>query len=162
MTTTRRSVLAAAGAMASAGVLGACGAAQGGQPAQQAAPATIEFSFWGDQRLLETFQKDIADFNKDTPQVKVNTNHMPTDYYVKLEALIVAGPPPDLSAMANSSVPEFAAKGALRDLDVGEPARCVEAPDQGGGRQPGVRLPPPAALRPDPDVDLAERRRLHQ
>ena len=112
----RRALLAGGVGLAGA-ALAACGASQSGGATQAAAPATIEFSFWGDQKLLETFQKDIVDFNKTTPQIKVNTNHMPTDYYVKLEALIVGGTPPDISAMANSSVPEFAAKGALRDLD---------------------------------------------
>ena len=113
----RRAVLMSGAAAMAGTALAACGAGGSAQPAQSSEPATIEFSFWGDQKLLETFQKDIADFTKATPQIKVNTNHMPTDYYVKLEALIVGGTPPDISAMANSSVPEFAAKGALRDLD---------------------------------------------
>src|SRR5438094_6875291 len=98
-TLSRRSILAGVGGAAFAGpalALNACG--QSGAPAAQTstAPATIEFSFWGDPKLVDTFQKDIADFNKVTPAIQVKTNHMPTDYYTKLETLIVGGTPPDL------------------------------------------------------------------
>ena len=101
--------------------LSACGGPSAGQgttaPAPAGQPVEIEFSFWGDPRLVDTFQKDIADFAKTAPNVQVKTIHMPADYYTKLETLIVGGTPPDISMMAYTSVPEFGAKGALRDLD---------------------------------------------
>ena len=116
-----RRMMLAGGAASLGGSLvaiGACGVpGSGGQASQSAAPASIEFSFWGDQKLVDAFNKDIADFNKTVPNVQVKTNHMPTDYYTKLLTLIVGGTPPDISMLANSSVPEFVAQGALRDLD---------------------------------------------
>jgi multiple sugar transport system substrate-binding protein len=102
----------------SSAMVAACGGPGGGnQAAAPAGPVTIEFSFWGDQKLVDTFAKDIADFNKTSPNIQVKTIHMPTDYYTKLETLIVGGTPPDISMLANSSVPEFAAKGTLSSLD---------------------------------------------
>jgi multiple sugar transport system substrate-binding protein len=113
----RRSILATLGAALGGPALAACGGQVAAPSSQATGPATIEFSFWGDPRLVETFNKDIADFNQDVPNVLVKTIHNPSDYYTKLETLIVGGTPPDIAMMAATNAPNFTAKGALRNLD---------------------------------------------
>ena len=70
--TSRRGILARGAALA-APLLAACGGQGGGQTRQGAspavAPATIEFSFWGAPELVDTFNKDIQDFNNTTTKV---------------------------------------------------------------------------------------------
>jgi len=78
---------------------------------------TITFTFWGNPQMADAFQKLAAMFEKENPNIKVDTIHIPSKYYDKLLTMIAGGTAPDLAMLAFDKLPEFVEKGTLLPID---------------------------------------------
>ena len=107
----RRIALAAAhaaGLVALAGVLTTCGGSGGGN--------TVEF--WALGREGEVVQSLVPEFERQNPGIRVRVQQIPwTAAHEKLLTSFVGDATPDAAQLGNTWVPEFAALGALEQLD---------------------------------------------
>lgn len=91
------------------------GAAAGGGSA--ANPTTIRITCWESGDALEPFNKAIANFEKENPEIKVNLECIPQDYGTKLLAQIAAGNAPDIFQNGDGDVAKYVDQGAVASLD---------------------------------------------
>ena len=125
-----------------------------GRPGAPPPAAAITFMSRDNGTDLEPYKQGIARFNASQSKVKVTheiaTSAAGTNYFQKLQTMVVSGTPPDVSYMHSANTPTFAAEGTLAALD------AVPAAGQGGaGRaaaQRGGLLPLEGALVGVPDV----------
>ena len=117
---TRRSVLSGAAAL-SGGVVAACGGpeAAGQAPAGAAANASgnIRFSFFGSVEEKAVWEKIAQQFVEKTPAVKVEAEHIPSDYFTKVQTAIAGGDAADVILMEDKPTSGYAKKGFFRELD---------------------------------------------
>lgn len=111
-------------AMASAGlVLAATAACAVDQPASDAGPydpdekVTITFAWWGGEERNQITKEAIAGFEKDHPNITVETQSSDFgSYWDMLATQVAGGDAPDLITMGGSYPSEYAGRGALLDL----------------------------------------------
>jgi multiple sugar transport system substrate-binding protein len=116
-------VVALAGlpAVAACGTGGGAGDAGAGGPGGATASGSITFMSRDNGTDLEPYKQGIARFN--ASQSKISVTHeiaasaAGTNYFQKLQTMIVSGTPPDVSYMHSANAPTFAAEGALAPLD---------------------------------------------
>ena len=125
---TRRAVLAAGSGLASAGVLAACGVGGGssGDRAQgtskELAPASLSFTTWWVPPLAFGVgtEKALKAFEGKHPNVKVKVEGLSNNANQNLEkvqTLIAAGTPPDLSLIRPPHMGYFSNRGAFAAVD---------------------------------------------
>src|SRR4051794_10183923 len=91
---TRRRIVAGGLAAGATAALAACGA-----PSQEAAPAggpakasgSIRFSFFGTIEEKAVWEKIAQDFAAKNPGVTVTSEHIPSDYFTKIQTAIAGG-----------------------------------------------------------------------
>lgn len=111
---TRRTVLAAAGLTLGLALTGCAGS---GNPAGQNGPVELNFVFWGDANRAKVTEAALRVFEEKNPGIKVKTEYQDSGPYAdKLATRFAGGNPPDVLAMANRSLLEYAQRGALADL----------------------------------------------
>ena len=118
-TITRRGALASGAALASAGVLAACGGApaSGGEPGRLTKEnLTLRFSAWGDPSEAQVWQEISSAYSTKRPNIKVEFEHMPTDYEQKLLTMHVGGAAPHVMSIKDEPFPRYAAGGVYADL----------------------------------------------
>ena len=117
---TRRRFVTGTAALAS-GLMAACGGTQGaGQtPAGAAAKASgnIRFSVFGSVEEKAVWEKIAQQFVEKTPAVKVETEHIPSDYFTKIQTAIAGGDAADVILMEDKPTSGYAKKGFFRELD---------------------------------------------
>jgi multiple sugar transport system substrate-binding protein len=110
----RRTVLAAAGLTLGLALTGCAGS---GNPAGQNGPVELNFVFWGDANRAKVTEAALRVFEEKNPGIKVKTEYQDSGPYAdKLATRFAGGNPPDVLAMANRSLLEYAQRGALADL----------------------------------------------
>jgi multiple sugar transport system substrate-binding protein len=121
---TRRAVLTLAGSAALAVACrtrrredGAAPPAGSGEAPRELQPATITYSFWGDQADLENHTAMATAVMERYPAIKVETMHIPQDYPTKLLAMYAGGAPPDTSLIDMMEVQAYIRRGQLLDLN---------------------------------------------
>jgi multiple sugar transport system substrate-binding protein len=79
-------------------------------------PVTITFESWvGNEK---PFKKFVADFKKLQPNITIKFENVPAEEIgQKLTTQIAGGNPPDVAFVDSSTVGDFAARGALENLD---------------------------------------------
>lgn len=111
----RRLVLGAA--MVAAGLtISACG---GGGATSSGSGGNVElnFVFWGDANRAKMTEAALRIFEKKNPGITVKTEYQDSAPYAdKLATRFAGGNPPDVLAMANRSLLEYAQRGTLADL----------------------------------------------
>jgi multiple sugar transport system substrate-binding protein len=111
---TRRTVLAAAGLTLGLALTGCAGS---GNPAGQNGPVELNFVFWGDANRAKVTEAALRVIEEKNPGIKVKTEYQDSGPYAdKLATRFAGGNPPDVLAMANRSLLEYAQRGALADL----------------------------------------------
>ena len=105
-----------------AGLLAAaCGgsapAAQSGTSAQSKASGNIRFSFFGSVEEKGVWEKIAQQFMEKTPAVKVESEHIPADYFTKIQTAIAGGDAADVILMEDKPTSGYAKKGFFRVLD---------------------------------------------
>lgn len=114
--TTRRAVLALAGAAALALGLAAAPAMAQSCP-DGVVPLT--FTFWGSANEKNDIETAAKHFNDTHPCIQVTTMHVPaagTTYVQKLTTMLASGNPPDLGYLSESQAFDWAAEGKILDL----------------------------------------------
>lgn len=128
----------AASVLALAGTLAACGTSTG---TNANAPQTIRFVWWGNQDRADATNKAVALFEKQHPNIHVQTEFSGYSAYVqKLTTQIAGGAPPDVVQLDRPTFGEYQQKHVLEDLDgyqstlnVGKiPANLLEGGKVGG------------------------------
>lgn len=116
---TRRSVLGTAAA--AAGLLAAaCGTTAGGEKAGSTlskASGQIRFSFFGSVEEKAVWEKIAQQFSEKTPAVKVEPEHVPSDYFTKIQTAIAGGDAADVILMEDKPTSGYAKKGFFKELD---------------------------------------------
>lgn len=106
-----RNVVALAVVLALAVAIGAAGAMAAAERVQ------ITFTYWGTPEMEQAFQKLIAEFEQEYPNISVNPIRVPSKYYDKLTTMIAGGTAPDVAMLAFDRVPQFVDAGALQPID---------------------------------------------
>jgi multiple sugar transport system substrate-binding protein len=117
----RRIAAAVAAASAAALVLAGCSGGGGAKPADATfdkdTKAEISFSWWGNDDRAARFEKAIALFNKEYPNVKVVRNFNAWgDYWTARNTEAAGHALPDVVMMDAGYLGEYASKGLLLDL----------------------------------------------
>ena len=121
----RRTAVSAAAAVAAgaAGVLplAACGrqAPEGGAGVTGAATVsgTVRFSFFGSVEEKAIWEKIAQQFTGATPSVTVVPEHIPADYFTKVQTAIVGGDAADVILMEDKPTAGYAKRGFFKELD---------------------------------------------
>ena len=102
--------------------LAACGAPSpastgpsAGGPAKAA--GAIRFSFFGTIEEKAVWEKIAQQFMEKTPAVKVEPEHIPSDYFTKIQTAIAGGDAADVILMEDKPTAGYAKKGFFKELD---------------------------------------------
>ena len=116
MQLTRRQLLAAAGAVAAAPVLGACGfTSSNTEPT--AGPKALTFTTWGTDAELAGFRDAIGRFQQANAGSSVTLNVVPYEQmFTNIDAQLQAGNPPDVFRVPYYTFGAYAGRGQLLDL----------------------------------------------
>ncbi len=109
----RRIILGAA--LTAAGLaLSGCG---GGAAPAGGGNVELNFVFWGDANRAKVTEEALRIFEEKNPGITVKTEYQDSGPYAdKLATRFAGGNPPDVLAMANRSLLEYAQRGTLADL----------------------------------------------
>ncbi|AFR27177.1 MULTISPECIES: extracellular solute-binding protein [Micrococcaceae] len=112
----RRLVLGAA--MVAAGLtISACGGGATSSGSGSGGNVELNFVFWGDANRAKMTEAALRIFEKKNPGITVKTEYQDSAPYAdKLATRFAGGNPPDVLAMANRSLLEYAQRGTLADL----------------------------------------------
>jgi multiple sugar transport system substrate-binding protein len=122
----RRRFAGTAAALAAAGLsaiaLAACGAPKESAPAASApapnkASGSIRFSFFGSVEEKAVWEKIAQQFGEKNPGVHVEAEHIPSDYFTKLQTAIAGGDAADTILMEDKPTSGYAKKGFFKELD---------------------------------------------
>ncbi|MBT2585245.1 ABC transporter substrate-binding protein [Arthrobacter sp. ISL-95] len=113
----RRLVLGGA-AVAAGLLLSACGGgASSSGNSGSGSNVELNFVFWGDANRAKMTEAALRIFEKKNPGITVKTEYQDSAPYAdKLATRFAGGNPPDVLAMANRSLLEYAQRGTLADL----------------------------------------------
>jgi multiple sugar transport system substrate-binding protein len=102
-------------AVTAAGIaLSGCG---GGNPPAAGGPVELNFVYWGDSNRAKMTDAAIRIFEEKNPGITVKSEYQDSGPYAdKLATRFAGGNPPDVLAMANRSLLEYAQRGTLADL----------------------------------------------
>lgn len=122
--TRRRVVQRVAGSAAGIGgiVAAACGmgtgtGGDGAAPAASGASGQITFMSRDNGSDLEPYKQGIERFNAAQGKVRVTHEIATGSYFPKLQTMLVAGTPPDVTYMHSANAASFAPEGSLAELD---------------------------------------------
>ncbi len=123
----RRIILGAA--LTAAGLaLAGCGG--GASPAAGGGDVELNFVFWGDANRAKVTEDALRVFEEKNPGIKVKTEYQDSGPYAdKLATRFAGGNPPDVLAMANRSLLEYAQRGTLADLNTLPELNLDNVPD---------------------------------
>ncbi len=103
------------------GVLAACAGSGGAAPGTGAglskASGNIRFSFFGSVEEKSVWEKIAQQFTEKTPAVKVEAEHIPLDYFTKVQTAIAGGDAADVILMEDKPTSGYAKKGFFKELD---------------------------------------------
>jgi multiple sugar transport system substrate-binding protein len=89
----------------------------GGATAHSKASGTIRFSFFGSVEEKAVWEKIAQQFTEKTPAVKVEAEHIPSDYFTKVQTAIAGGDAADVILMEDKPTSGYAKKGFFKELD---------------------------------------------
>ena len=105
----------AAIALAACGTAGQERAAGGGAPAKMG--GAIRFSFFGSVEEKAVWEKIAGDFAARNTEVRVTLEHIPSDYFTKIQTAIAGGDAADVILMEDKPTSGYAKKGFFKELD---------------------------------------------
>ncbi|MBF4601812.1 extracellular solute-binding protein [Frigoribacterium sp. VKM Ac-1396] len=115
MTLTRRTFLAASGAVSLTAVLASC--AGFSKPATSSAEGTLTFTTWGTDAELKGFRDQISRFEKANAGATIDLNAVPYEQmFTNIDAQLQAGNPPDVFRVPYYTFGSYAGRGQLLDL----------------------------------------------
>lgn len=78
--------------------------------------AELLFTFWGSPQEKAAVESMVADFMEQYPDIKVRTQHIPSNYTEKITTMLASGSPPDVAYLSETVALPWAAEGTLLDL----------------------------------------------
>lgn len=104
--------------MVAAGLtISACGGGATSSGSGSGGNVELNFVFWGDANRAKMTEAALRIFEKKNPGITVKTEYQDSAPYAdKLATRFAGGNPPDVLAMANRSLLEYAQRGTLADL----------------------------------------------
>ena len=129
---TRRAV-SGAGVLCLGLVLAGCGSSSGGADSGE---VELNFVWWGDSNRAKVTEEALQIFEEKNPGITVKTEYQDSSpYQDKLATRFAGGNPPDVMAMPNRSLLEYAQRGVLADLnEYGEVFKTEDIPESGLSR----------------------------
>ncbi|WP_051125115.1 ABC transporter substrate-binding protein [Serinicoccus profundi] len=116
MHVSRRSFLAALGAVATPTVLGGCGGFSTGG-GSSSGEGSLTFTTWGTDAELAGFRSAIAAFQEANDGARVELNAVPYEQmFTNIDAQLQAGNPPDIFRVPYYTFGSYAGRGQLLDL----------------------------------------------
>ena len=110
-------------------LLAACGGGASSTPAAGTAPAapaaapadtgeevTLKYTYWGSTYEKEAMESAMADFMSLYPNIKVDAQHIPSDYDTKLAAMVAGNEAPDIGFLRDLQALPLAAEGKLVNI----------------------------------------------
>jgi multiple sugar transport system substrate-binding protein len=88
-----------------------------GTGAPAAPSGTIRFSFFGSVEEKAIWEKIAQQFTTATPTITVTPEHIPSDYFTKIQTAIVGGTSADVILMEDKPTAGYARKGFFKELD---------------------------------------------
>lgn len=76
----------------------------------------VQFASWGSQSEIEIIKPILAEFEKETPDIKVDFMHIPQNYFQKIHLLFASNLAPDVIFMNNLYLPIYANAGMLEEI----------------------------------------------
>lgn len=67
-------------------------------------PITLRMTVWGAPEEVAAYKTAIAKFENKYPNIKVNLQHIPTDYDTKLTTMVAGNDEPDVAQMESASI----------------------------------------------------------
>ncbi|MGH2369061.1 MAG: ABC transporter substrate-binding protein, partial [Chloroflexota bacterium] len=119
----RRTVVAGLAAVAGTGMLAACGGAspaaqtEGGPSSPSKVSGTVRFSFFGSIEEKAVWEKIAEQFVAKTPSVQVIPEHIPSQYFTKIQTAIAGVTSADVILMEDKPTSGYAKQGFFRELD---------------------------------------------
>ena len=113
---TRRTLVLGGSAM----MLAACGTQTGAEKSSgptSKASGTVRFSFFGSVEEKAVWEKIAHQFSEKSPAVKVEPEHVPSDYFTKIQTAIAGGDAADVILMEDKPTSGYAKKGFFKELD---------------------------------------------
>lgn len=84
--------------------------------AHKKAKTIVNFSSWGSKTEIEILKPLISDFEKENPDIKVDFQHIPDNYFQKLQLLFASNLPPDVIFINNINGVIYEHNDLLEDL----------------------------------------------
>jgi multiple sugar transport system substrate-binding protein len=84
----------------------------GGSPA----PVTLKFTYWGSPVEKKTIESSIEEFEKQNPGIRIDAQHIPTDYLPKITAMVAGNVAPDIAYMRSEVANEWGMQGQLVNI----------------------------------------------
>jgi multiple sugar transport system substrate-binding protein len=118
---TRRGVVAITAGAGIGGALAACGRqapeSNAGASGTAGGSGTVRFAFFGSVEEKAIWEKIAQQFSGATPAVTVTPEHIPADYFTKVQTAIVGGDAADVILMEDKPTAGYAKKGFFKALD---------------------------------------------
>lgn len=77
---------------------------------------TLTYTTWGSPNELEAQTKAVKEFEKNNPNIKVNLQHIPTDYDTKLATMVAGNTAPDVALMFKTTALSWADEGKIKNI----------------------------------------------
>lgn len=87
-----------------------------GAPEEEKEEVTLSFTYWGGSYEQPLMEKLIADFEEAYPYIKVDSQHIPSDYEAKMSAMVAGKEEPDIAYIRDYMALDFAEQDMLYNI----------------------------------------------
>lgn len=77
---------------------------------------TLNFTYWGGSYEQPLMEELIANFENEYPYIKVESQHIPSDYEAKMSAMVAGNEEPDIAYIRDYMALDFAEQGMLYNI----------------------------------------------
>lgn len=102
------------------GILVGCGGGSSDTVAMEGSSSsetiTLTYTTWGSTNELASQKKAVEEFEKNNPNIKVNLQHIPTDYDTKLATMVAGNTAPDIALMYKATALSWADEGKIENI----------------------------------------------
>jgi len=82
----------------------------------EAETVTLKFMYWGSVFEKQAVEQMVQAFEKQNPTIKIDAQHVPTDYDTKINTLMASGDLPDVAYLGEGLALKWAEEGKVMDM----------------------------------------------
>jgi multiple sugar transport system substrate-binding protein len=86
------------------------------QDSSRGSTVTLKFTYWGSPVERRAVENALANFEKNNPGIKVDAQHIPTDYLAKITAMVAGDIAPDVVYLSDTVATEWGEEGKLANV----------------------------------------------